>query len=250
MQIIDKIEREKPETTAAKLARIRRHAAKNWTRSSPGRWPNWAARCPPLEADLSARGLRDFVEFDPRIVRGLAYYTGVVFEVFDRAQKSRALAGGGRYDEFIGLLSDGAVKHPALGFAVGDVTLLDLLRALPHTAAILEAATRVSAAPQVYGIIADESCRAHALASIQALRAVGLRVDFALTAAKVGKQFQAAESAGAPLAVIYGAEWPMVKVKHLARREENAVRHEELLEVLGSALGDVSGRRDHKTHVH
>ena len=74
----------------------------------------------------------------------LAYYTGVVFEVFDRARESRALAGGGRYDELVGTISDGAVKHPALGFAVGDVTLLDLLRKLPHTAALLDTATKAS----------------------------------------------------------------------------------------------------------
>ena len=235
LQIIDKIEREKPEVTAAKLAEFqmnREELDAFLARPVSELGGSLAA----VEADLTARGLRGFVEFDPRIVRGLAYYTGVVFEVFDRARKSRALAGGGRYDELIGLLSDGAVKHPALGFAVGDVTLLDLLRSLPHTAAALEAETRATAAPQVYGIIADEACRPQALASLQALRAAGLRVDFALTAAKIGKQFQAAENTGALLAVIYGAEWPLVKLKHLARREEAAVAHDELLPTVQSAL--------------
>ena len=160
--------------------------------------------------------------------------------MFDRDRKSRALAGGGRYDELIGLLSDGAVKHPALGFAVGDVTLLDLLRALPHTAALLEASTRASSAPQVYGIVADESVRSRALASVQALREAGLRVDFALVPAKVGKQFQAAETAGAPLAVIYGTEWPQLKIKHLARREESSATQEQLPEVLKSMLANPS----------
>ena len=161
-----------------------------------------------MEADLTARGLREFVEFDPRIVRGLAYYTGVVFEVFDRAKKSRALAGGGRYDELIGTLSDGAVKHPALGFAVGDVTLLDLLRSLPHTAARLDAAVKNAAAPEVYVVIADEAFRPQALALVGQLRDAGRRVDFPLTAQKVGKQFQAAETLGATHAVVIGHEWP------------------------------------------
>ena len=143
LQIIDKVERERPEVTAQKLeafdvgrgeldAFLARPASE--LGGSLGK----------LEADLQARGLDPFVVFDPRIVRGLAYYTGVVFEVFDRAGESRALAGGGRYDELVGTISDGAVKHPALGFAVGDVTLLDLLRALPHTAAALEAATKAA----------------------------------------------------------------------------------------------------------
>ena len=154
--------------------------------------------------DLRARGLSDFVTFDPRIVRGLAYYTGVVFEVFDRGQKSRALAGGGRYDELIGTLSDGAVRHPALGFAVGDVTLLDLLRELPHTAALLDAAVRSASAPEVYVVVADEAFRPQALGLVGELRAAGRRVDFALTAAKVGKQFQAAEAMGARHAAVVG----------------------------------------------
>ncbi len=181
-----------------------------------------------LEADLRARGLEEFVTFDPRIVRGLAYYTGVVFEVFDRGQKSRALAGGGRYDELIGTLSDGAVKHPALGFAVGDVTLLDLLRERPHTAALLDAAVRSASAPEVYVVVADEAFRPQALGLVGELRAAGRRVDFALTAAKIGKQFQAAEAMGAKYAAVVGHEWPLVKLKTLATREESVVEASQL----------------------
>ena len=81
--------------------------------------------------DLRARGLADFVDVDVRIVRGLAYYTGIVFEVFDRAGKLRAIAGGGRYDNLIAQLSDGAVSMPALGFAMGDVVLGELISERP-----------------------------------------------------------------------------------------------------------------------
>ena len=73
----------------------------------------------------------EFVDIDVRIVRGLAYYTGIVFEVFDRAGKLRAIAGGGRYDNLIGQLSDGAVSMPALGFAMGDVVLGELINEMP-----------------------------------------------------------------------------------------------------------------------
>ncbi len=76
---------------------------------------------------LRARGLADFVNIDVRIVRGLAYYTGIVFEVFDRAGKFRAIAGGGRYDNLVAQLSDGALSLPALGFAMGDVVLGELI---------------------------------------------------------------------------------------------------------------------------
>ena len=89
------------------------------------------------------------------------------------------------------------MKHPALGFAVGDVTLLDLLRALPHTAVALEAATKTASALDVYVVVADEAFRAQALGLVGQLRAAGKRVDFPLGPQKVGKQFQAAETLGA-----------------------------------------------------
>lgn len=232
LAVVDKIEREKPEVTAQKLAAfgVTREELDAFM-ARPAAELGGALRA--LEADLQARGLERFVTFDPRIVRGLAYYTGVVFEVFDRARESRALAGGGRYDELLGTISDGAVKHPALGFAVGDVTLLDLLRALPHTAAKMEAETKLAAAAEVYVVIADEAFRPQALGLVGQLRAAGRRVDFPLTAQKIGKQLQTAEMLGAARAVIIGAEWPQVKVKTLATREEKLVENEGLTETLG-----------------
>src|SRR4029077_14240418 len=80
---------------------------------------------------LRERGLADFVAIDVGIVRGLAFYTGIVFEVFDRAGKFRAIAGGGRYDNLIAQLSDDAVSLPALGFAMGDVVLGELINETP-----------------------------------------------------------------------------------------------------------------------
>ena len=231
LQIIDKIERERPEVTAQKLAAFGvARAELDAFLARPA--AELGGALGPVEADLRARGLSQFVTFDPRIVRGLAYYTGVVFEVFDRARESRALAGGGRYDELVGTISDGAVKHPALGFAVGDVTLLDLLRALPHTAARLEAATKTAGALDVYVIVADEAFRPQALGLVGELRAAGRRVDFPLGPQKVGKQFQAAETLGAAHAVLVGAEWPMVNVKTLATRTEQMLSAESLTEHL------------------
>ena len=222
LQIIDKIERERPEVSAQKLATFGvTRAELDAFLARPASELGGALGT--LEADLHARGLTQFVTFDPRIVRGLAYYTGVVFEVFDRARESRALAGGGRYDELLGTISDGAVRHPALGFAVGDVTLLDLLRALPHTAALLDAATKADGALDVYVVIAEEAFRPQALGLVGQLRAAGRRVDFPLGPQKVGKQFQAAETLGATHAAVVGNEWPQIKWKTLATREEIVV---------------------------
>lgn len=175
----------------------------------------------PLIAELEARGLREFVRFDPTIVRGLAYYTGLVFEVFAPAH-GRALAGGGRYDDLIATLTDGAVSLSAFGFAVGDVVLEKVLRAIPHTREQLEAALRDATALDAYGVIADEARRPEALRLLAGLRGAGLRIDYPLGPAKVGKQFQAAEAAGARRAIVIGAEWPQVKIKTLATRTEEA----------------------------
>ena len=70
--------------------------------------------------NIAARGLADFVKVDYGVIRGLAYYTGPVFEAFDRKGDLRALAGGGRYNDLIKKL--GYADLPAVGFAIGDVT--------------------------------------------------------------------------------------------------------------------------------
>ena len=74
---------------------------------------------------LSALGVREFISPDLGIVRGLAYYTGFVFEAFQTVGTGRALAGGGRYDNLVGKL--GYQDMPAVGFGMGDVTVSDLL---------------------------------------------------------------------------------------------------------------------------
>ncbi|HZD04513.1 MAG TPA: ATP phosphoribosyltransferase regulatory subunit, partial [Longimicrobiales bacterium] len=76
-------------------------------------------------AALEAMGLGGFVEIDLRIVRGLAYYTGIVFELFDRTGDLRAICGGGRYDRLLELV--GGEPLPAVGFGMGDVVLAELL---------------------------------------------------------------------------------------------------------------------------
>ena len=184
-------------------------------------------------ADLTARGLGEFVEIDYAIVRGLAYYTGVVFEVFDRSKNERALAGGGRYDKLLSVMSDGKVDLPALGFGMGDVVLANLLNDTPVAKARMEQWLAAERAVDVYVVVADESRRGEALGLVQRLRGVGQRTEFSLTATKMGKQFQTAEHLGARFAVVVGAEWPEIKLKTLATREERVVSVEGLLGALG-----------------
>lgn len=191
-----------------------------------------AAKLQGILADLKARGLAEFVEVDLTIVRGLAYYTGLVFEVFDRGGKERALAGGGRYDGLLELMSDGKVKMPALGFGMGDVVLANLLEEVPAAKARRDAWLAERRAAEVYVVVAEETRRLEALGVVQALREAGWRTDYALSPAKVGKQFQTAETLGAQFAVVVGAEWPQLKVKRLATREEHLLSSVGLPETL------------------
>jgi len=178
---------------------------------------------------LRARGLSDFATVDVGIVRGLAYYTGVVFEVFDRAGKFRAIAGGGRYDQLIAQLSDNAVSLPALGFAIGDVVLGEMIHENPSALGELETSVRSDRSIEIYGVIAKEERRAVALAVIQQLRDQGYRLDYPMSPTKVPRQFQTAEQLGAQTAILFGDEWPNVAVKKLASGEQQLVPHEELV---------------------
>jgi histidyl-tRNA synthetase len=230
LQMIDKSGRESREKTEEKLGKLAGPVFSIF--DNGGR----SGKLDRLVDGLGARGLAGFVDVDVRIVRGLAYYTGTVFEAFDRAGKLRAIAGGGRYDNLIGQLSDGAVSMSALGFAMGDVVLGELIRERPATREKLDAAIKAQSKIDIYVVIAKEERRGDALEQIQELRDRGYRVDYPLTGDKVSKQFQTAESAGAQIALLYGDEWPQVKVKNLATREESLMPNEALLDSVAKFL--------------
>jgi histidyl-tRNA synthetase len=222
----DKLEREPEEKLNAKLAPTGLTVTDLKAFIAAG---SPEAFAPVLEA-LAARGLSGFVQPDLSIVRGLAYYTGVVFEIFDRSKNLRALAGGGRYDGLVKGLSDGAADLPAIGFGMGDVVLGHLIDETPAAAEKLQAA--LAQTSDVFVVIADESRRAEALQIVQTCRELGLSTDFPLKSAKVGKQFQEAENLGAIHAVVIGQEWPQIKLKHLATRAEQTLDHAALAPTL------------------
>jgi histidyl-tRNA synthetase len=230
LQSIDKFGREPREKTAEKLDNLA--DAVFATLKSGGK----SEKLNKLVDTLRSRGLADFVAIDIGIVRGLAYYTGIVFEVFDRAGKFRAIAGGGRYDNLIAQLSDGAVSMPALGFAMGDVVLGELINEIPRASEAMQNAIANDGKIDIYVVIAKEERRAVALAQIQELRDRGYRVDYPLTSEKVGKQFQTAEQLGARVAVLFGDEWPQLKIKNMSTGEQQLVPHEDLAAYTESKL--------------
>jgi histidyl-tRNA synthetase len=223
LQVIDKSAREPREKTAEKLGDLADPVFA--TLKSGGN----SAKLEHLVQGLRARGLADFVAIDVGIVRGLAYYTGIVFEAFDRAGKFRAIAGGGRYDNLIAQLSDGAISISALGFAMGDVVLGELIKEIPRARDAMQKATANDSKIDIYVVIAKEQRRPDALLQIQQLRDRGYRVDYPLTPAKVARQFQTAEELGACMALLYGDEWPEVKIKNMGTGEQELVAHNRLL---------------------
>ena len=180
---------------------------------------------------IAAMGLADFIAVDLGVVRGLAYYTGFVFEAFDRKGDLRALAGGGRYNDLVKKL--GYADLPAVGFAIGDVTTGLLLeqRGLTKTQAT---------APEVYVVIGGEVERKAAFADLQALRAAGVRVEYPFKDLAFGKQFKAASESGAKLALVYGGDElakGVVKIRDLTDRSEREVPRGEALKAVKQALG-------------
>jgi histidyl-tRNA synthetase len=146
---------------------------------------------------LAELGHPGVVRFDPGIVRGLAYYTGIVFEIFDRAGALRAICGGGRYDRLLAAL--GGTDLPAVGFGMGDVVLRELLTErglLPD----------LSPAIDFFLITVTDAERPALRQAAARLRAAGRTVSYAFRAGSVGRQFKEADARGARHTVVLGPD--------------------------------------------
>jgi len=212
--IIDKIERQPREVSVEKLSALGVSSESadslfslmdgltlDALRARFGDTPAIAERIADLEryyTYLADLGVAEWVQLDLSIVRGLAYYTGIVFELFDARGEFRAICGGGRYDNL--LKSLGGVDLPALGFGMGDVVLGELLRARGLSdVPIGEPDFWVAAAE-------DGDLRDVMLAATQ-LRRAGASVEYALRPQTLSKQRKAAFSAGATYFITVGADF-------------------------------------------
>lgn len=208
-QIIDKLERTAPEESEKKLAAMNFTLAQVNTFIESG---TPTAELAGILDNLAARGLKDFIKVDYRVIRGLAYYTGVVFEAFDRKGEFRAIAGGGRYNNLIKLISGGKVDLPALGFGMGDVVLAELLKArnlLP----------KFDSPMDCYVLIEDESLRSLSLKLVHDLRGKGYAVEYPLTPVKPNNQFKRAQELKVGYTVRLDND-AYVRIRNLATREE------------------------------
>ena len=223
-QVIDKLEREENTTSEKNLAALGFSLAEVREYIEAG---EPTAELREILENLQARELGGFVRVDYHVIRGLAYYTGVVFEVFDKKGEFRAIAGGGRYDNLVKLISGGKVDLPALGFGMGDVVLLELLKArglLPRFDADLDAMC----------LIEDEELRADSLQLIQHLRDRGFAVDYSFTPARGDKQFKRAVELNAryTFKVERGTDGLVIRLRDLKKREEKIISPPEVSEYL------------------
>ncbi len=181
-----------------------------------------------LIALLDAHGAMPCIKIDLSIVRGLAYYTGFVYEVFEKTGEGRALAGGGRYDHLIKKLS-GNLDMPAAGFAIGDMTLSDCLESnglLPSYVT----------APDIF-VIGGEDQGNEVLATASEVRKGGFSASYSFKQTGFGKQFKEAGKSGARYALVIGEEESStgtITIKDLRSGGEEKLEKSSLLAQLES----------------
>jgi len=167
-------------------------------------------------------GYSNWLKFDASVVRGLAYYTGIVFEAFDRGETLRAICGGGRYDRLLSTF--GGTDIPACGFGFGDVVIVELLRdkgLLPDTSRSID--------DLVFAFDSEQRTAATEVAG--RLRAGGRSVELVLEERKVKWAFKRADRLGAKRVVLVAPEeWQRgeVRIKDLSTGTETNVKVEEL----------------------
>jgi histidyl-tRNA synthetase len=180
-------------------------------------------------ATAEAFGVADYLVYDASIVRGLDYYTGPVFEAYDRARTSRAIFGGGRYDNLVADV--GGDRITGVGFAMGDV-VIELL--LGDANKRPELPTSPS---QVLVTLFNEDLREQTLGLAARLRQAGINAEQILEPIRLGKQFRYADRKGIPYVVILGPdelEAEQIVVKSLKTGEQKAYPEGKAIETIKS----------------
>jgi histidyl-tRNA synthetase len=245
LEIIDKIEREEPSKTIESLDKICKgdgrkifddilkirtiHSVNDiwefFKKVESDAFTERIGELIQLLARIKTFGVSDFVTIDFNIVRGLAYYTGFVFEIFERSGQSRALAGGGRYDDLTKRL--GYADLPAVGFAIGDVTLGNLLKEK-------NIVPKLSKDIHCFVVYSTQT-ETLALQRATMLREQRINTDYCLNPTTFSKQLKMAAQADAKYAIIFGEEEAKtghVKVKNMSSANEIVVEIDRLVEVI------------------
>ncbi len=180
-----------------------------------------------------ALGVRDYVRFDPNVVRGLLYYTGTVFEAYSlTGEVRRAILGGGRYNNLLAAV--GGEPVPAVGFAMGDVVITLILQALGRVPA------QIGSSPaQVLVTVFNAETQAASLALAAELRQAGLRAACYPDTAKLPKQFKYADRCGIRLAVVMGPDEVangQATIKNLADGTQQVVARKDVVQAMRTLM--------------
>ena len=184
---------------------------------------------------LELMGLDDFIVFDPQIIRGLDYYTGVVFEAKDTDKEGRSILGGGHYGNLVGDV--GGEPLSGVGFAMGDV----MMRLILEKYGCLPAFSDTTA--DVLVTVFDESMMAQSLALASELRNAGIRTVCMSEASKIAKQFKYADRIGVGIVLVMGPEESAndeITVKDLKTRAQENIKRSELVSHLKNKLANAS----------
>ncbi|MCJ7693665.1 MAG: histidine--tRNA ligase [Sedimentisphaerales bacterium] len=171
---------------------------------------------------LNKMAVGDYCKFDPGIVRGLAYYTGIVYEIYDRADQLRAIGGGGRYDDLLKQFGGPAI--PATGFGIGDCVL----------GILLEEKGLLKPKPKeldYFVAYVNENYKDKAVELAVELRSKGLIADFSYKAGKLSKQLKLASESNAKKCIIIGDEFKNneLVIKDMGTGEQKLVKVDEFL---------------------
>ncbi|HXB25521.1 MAG TPA: histidine--tRNA ligase [Gemmatimonadaceae bacterium] len=237
-EVVDKLGRTKPDASAERLIAL----------GVPARAIEPIVRLPQTTLDDIGRvapiedferylryvhrlvGDASWIHFDASIVRGLAYYTGIVFELFDAKGELRAICGGGRYDNLLATL--GGVDLPAIGFGMGDVVLRELLQSRGLLRDVV---------PSVDYWVATARDDAEALLDVmdvaRQLREKDQTVEYALREQSLGRQLKAASAAGARFAAIVEANGKVAR-KDLANNTQLTMTIDQMVEHVGHERGN------------
>ncbi|MBD3277336.1 MAG: histidine--tRNA ligase [Candidatus Aegiribacteria sp.] len=185
-------------------------------------------------AMLAEAGVSE-ARFEASVVRGLDYYTGIVFEVMDTGgENRRAICGGGRYDDLVGLF--GGQQISGVGFGLGLLTLKLFL----ETYSLIPDSVRTGHPAQLFLAVYSGEERGYALKLSEELRDKGLRVEMDVTGKGLSRQFKIADRKGIPLIAVIGpeeVESGVVQLKSMASGEENRVEVTELADTVMKAEG-------------
>lgn len=182
---------------------------------------------------LKAMGVREYVRYDPSTIRGLPYYTGIVFEAFDvGGSVRRSILGGGRYNNLMEAV--GGDPMPAVGFAMGDLVISLILKELGLMPDNMDASPA-----SVLVTVFDENSLLPSFSLASELRQAGINVACYPAPAKLGKQFKYADRIGARIAMVLGPDERFiseVKVKNLATREQHSIARDKAPEFVKEIL--------------